>query len=322
VPLRSFDYLIIWDAHNENIDRSGASSDGQFAFSSSPDRDFLMVERWSELHPSIMGIHRSRTRDRDGPLAAVAMSIASAAAPTRFTVERPRTCARRERRHSGRVRSTGTAIVYGSCAAHGRIVDVGIRGLSLLLDAGAAPDVGERVRLDVRLDGVGRWLGLTGSVARVDARHFRTALVIELAVVPQDFEDLVQDELLSALECARMPWILLVDGARARRARVAAAFRAIGCHVIEASSPLEAIAEIDQSRRHLWAIVIGDTKPASHADELRRFFAETYPGVSVIDVGERVPTRGTPMINVDRAPVLALQIERLVGMHEHLGGLV
>lgn len=231
-------------------------------------------------------------------------------------IKHPRTG---DRRHSGRVQSTGTAIVHGSGAAHGRIVDVGAGGLSLLLEAGAAPEVGERVRLDVRLDGIGRWLGLIGSVVRVDARQAGTAVVIELVVVPQDFEDLVQDELLSAIECARLPWILLVDGARARRDRVATAFRRMGCHVIEVSSPLEAIAEIDQSRLHLWAVVIGDTKPASHADELRRFFGDAYPGVPVIDVGERKPTRGTLMINVDGAATLALQIENLVG-HEYLGG--
>jgi hypothetical protein len=231
-------------------------------------------------------------------------------------------CARRERRHGGRVRSKGTAFVHGSCAAHGRIIDLGIRGLSLLLEAGAAPDVGEPVRVDIRLDGVGAWLNLTGAVARVDARHSRTAVVIELFGVPQDFEDLVQEELLSALECTRLPWILLVDGEPARRAPVADAFRGKGYQVIEVSSPLEAFRTIDQSRLHLWAIVIGDTSPASHADGLRRYFADAYPGIPVFDVGERTRTRGKPMLDVDGSSSLALQIEDLVDLREYVGGLV
>jgi hypothetical protein len=100
-----------------------------------------------------------------------------------------------------------------------------------------------------------------------------------------------------------------------------ARFARRGCHVVETSSPLEAISEIGESRLYLRAIVIGDTEPAPHAAELRRFFGETYPGVPVIDVG-RTRTRGTPRITVDGAPALELPNENLVGMHEHLGGLV
>jgi hypothetical protein len=127
------------------------------------------------------------------------------------------TPAPRERRKSGRVQSTGTAVLRGSVAAHARILDLAIGGLRLLVDdAAAVPDVGAHVRLEVRLDGLGRWLHLIGSVVRVDARGSGAALVIELLVVPPDFEDLVQDELLSALEWAQLKRILLVDGARER----------------------------------------------------------------------------------------------------------
>lgn len=193
-----------------------------------------------------------------------------------------------ERRRSGRVEATGTAVVHGTFAAHARILDLAVGGLSLLVqDAAALPVVGAQVRLDVRLDGLGRWLPLIGSVVRIDARGSGSVLVIALLVVPPDFEDLVQDELLSALECAQLPHVLLVDGARGHRALVAGALRAMGCHVIEASSPLEAITEIDQSRLHLRAVVVADTEPASGGEDLRRFLRETYAGVPLIDVGQR-----------------------------------
>ncbi len=227
----------------------------------------------------------------------------------------------RERRKGGRVQSTGTAIVHGSFASHARIVDLAIGGLSLRVDDPAAlPDLGARVRLDVRLDGLGPWLHLIGSVLRVDARGSDAALAIELLVVPPDFEDLVQDELVSALECARQPRILLVDGARGRRELVAAALRATGCHVIEVSSPLEAIAEIDQSRLHLWAVVIADTELASQADELHRFLGEAYPHLPLIDVGKRARRPGTTTIDVDGVSALAWQIDHLVGVRERIGG--
>jgi CheY-like chemotaxis protein len=193
--------------------------------------------------------------------------------------------------------------------------------LSLLVDdAAAVPDVGAAVCLDVRLDGLGRWLYLIGSVVRVDARRSGAALVIELLVVPPEFEDLVQDELLSALECAQLPRILLVDSARGRRELVAAAFRATRFMVIEVSSPLEAIAEIDQSRLHLWAVVIADTRLAAHADDLRKFLGETYPDVPLIDVSQQVHTPGTTSLDLDGIPALALQIDNLVGIREQLGG--
>lgn len=229
--------------------------------------------------------------------------------------------AQRDRRDSGRVQSTGTAVVHGSFAAHGRILDLAIGGVSLLIDhAAPLPDIGAPVRLDVRLDGAGRWLLLSGSVARVEARRSGAVLVIELAVVPPDFEDLVQGELLSALECAHVPRVLLVDGARGRRELVAAAFRAIGYQVIEVNSPLEAIVEIDQSRLHLWAVVIADTKLASQADDLRAFLGETHPEVPLIDVGQRICRAGRTSLSVDEIPDLAWQVGNLAGFPEQLGG--
>ncbi|MFN0252804.1 MAG: PilZ domain-containing protein [Kofleriaceae bacterium] len=282
-----------------------------------------MVERPIETHASIVGENQSRTwracrsqrhRVQDVPVPVLSRTLAIPTS-SRFESEwRPTPL---ERRRSGRVRSTGTAIVHGSFAVRARILDLAIGGLSLLVDdLATAPDVGTRVRLDVRLDGLGRWLHLVGSVARVDARGPGAALAVELLAVPADFEDIVQDELLSALECARQQQILLVDGVRKRRELVATAFRAKGYHVIEVSSSLEAIAAIDQSRLHLWAVVIADTKLAWRADELRKFLAEAYPQVPLIVVGERVRRYGTTRISIDRIPDLALQIDNLVGMRE------
>jgi hypothetical protein len=187
-----------------------------------------------------------------------------------------------ERRRSGRVQATGTGVLHGTFAGHARILDLAIGGVSLLVHDAAAPaQVGAHVALDVRLDGLGHWWHLRGSVMRADACASGYVLVIALRVVPPGFEDLVQDELLSALECAERPHILLVDGAREHRELMAKGLRSTGYHVIEVSSPLEAIAEMDQSRLHLRAVIVVDTKPASHAEALRRFLRETYAEVPI-----------------------------------------
>jgi CheY-like chemotaxis protein len=215
------------------------------------------------------------------------------------------------------VNATGTAIVHGPCAIHGRLVDLSIGGISVLVERGVSSlAVGDQVHLSARLDGAGVWFRLGGSVARIDPCGLTTVLAIELFLVPQDFEDLVQNELLSVLECTCEPQILLVDAVSVRRGLVARAFRATGCGVIEVSSALEAIHEIDASRLHLWAVVIADTAIASRADDLRRFLRETYPRVPliVLGVGRRTRTR----LAVDRIPDLALQVHGLVTSREQL----
>jgi len=198
------------------------------------------------------------------------------------------------------------------------MVDLAIGGIGLLVEGGVSPlEVGDRVCVSVRLDGAGLWFRLGGSVARIDAYGLTTMLAIELFGVPQDFEDLVQNELLSALECAREPQILLVDAVHGRRDLVAAAFRAAGARVIEVSSALEAIAEIDQSRLHLRAVVIADTEVASHADDLRSYLREACPCVPMVVVGAGRRTRAH--LTVDRFPDLALQIHSLVAMRDPIG---
>lgn len=282
----------------------------------------IVKEKMGEEQRGMWGTCRSQRRHRSREVPVLSRMRAIPLVP-RFESGWQPSPAPRERRKSGRVRSTGTAVVHGEFPAHARILDLAIGGVSLLVDdAAALPDIGAPLRFDVRLDGPGRWVHLIGSVVRIDACGSGSTLVIELLAVPPDFEDLVQDELLSALECAQVPRVLLVDGIRGRRGLVAAAFRAMGHGVIEVSSPLEAIAQIDQSRLHLWAVVIADTTLACHADELRKFIGETHPEVPLIDVGQRVRRAGTTSLSVDGIPDLALQIDNLVGIPEQLGGTV
>lgn len=106
-----------------------------------------------------------------------------------------------ERRHGGRVESDGTVIVHGNPAIRGRVLDVGVGGLSLLAEGvTTTPELGTFVRLDVRFDGSGHWLPLTGVVVRSDVRETASAVAIHVCDAPPDFEDRVQDEIVFALE--------------------------------------------------------------------------------------------------------------------------
>jgi CheY-like chemotaxis protein len=230
---------------------------------------------------------------------------------------RPALRRRRERRHTGRVETTGTVVVHADGVAfRARIVDLAIGSVSVRVASTAQPpSIGTRVRVDLRVDGMGRWIHLHGHIHRVVDGAVSSELVIDLEGVPPSFEDLVQDELLAALECARTPHVLLVDIDRGRRELVAAAFRVIGVHVIEATSPIEAIADLDESQLHPWAIAIADSDLDASAVELRRFIGEIYPCVPLIAIGRLRHAGASASLVVDEIPDLALQVLHLFDIH-------
>ena len=218
-----------------------------------------------------------------------------------------------DERHAGRVESTGTVVVHaGDVVIHGRIVDLALEEIRMYVDSTVeAPPVGTRVRVDLRVDGLGRWIHLHGHVQRINARAAAHEIIIQLEGVPSSFEDLVQDELLASLECARTPHVLVVALDRRHRELVAASFRAIGFHVIEARSPVETIAVLCESQLHPWAIAIADTDLDAAADELRRFITEAYPGVPLIAIGQDRHAEPSMRLVIDHVPDLALQVHQL-----------
>jgi hypothetical protein len=74
------------------------------------------------------------------------------------------------------------------------------------------------------------------------------------------------------------PRMILVDTRGKRRNTIANAFRSGGCDVIEASTPLEAIAHLGGSRFELGLIAIADTVPETVAEELREFLLVEHLG--------------------------------------------
>jgi hypothetical protein len=184
-----------------------------------------------------------------------------------------------DRRHAQRVDTEGTALVHlhhrTLCA---RIADVSTSGVRLRLARGLelASLADARVVVELRLDGARNgWLRFPGTVQRVDGAAYE--VVVAFDAVPADFEDVIQDELVAALEGDRSHFVLLVDADPHRRSALARAFSTAGCRVAETCAPLEALSALDESKTHFSLIAIADTSPAIIGEEFRRFIAAVHP---------------------------------------------
>ena len=172
-----------------------------------------------------------------------------------------------ELRSTLRVRSKGSIRIHcGSHVIRGRLVDMAVGGVCVRAEL-PIDLIGEPVRVDLTLDAAtAKHFALLGRVLRVSLPTRRVAIGFD--AVPEDFEDWVQDELLAAVKHDTLPRMILVDTAEGRRSKIASAFRNAGCHVTEASTPLEAIAHLGGSRFEPGLIAIADSVPETAAEQL------------------------------------------------------
>src|SRR5687767_4125770 len=171
-----------------------------------------------------------------------------------------------ERRQHVRAQACGDVMLRGGGerAVHGRAVVVSATtlevncqlGFSLLAMAGMS------VEIEVRLDGDSQWLWFHGQVARVRAADH--SLVIAVAALPAALTRLVAEAEQAGVAPIE---VMVVDGDRGRRARIAEAFRAEGCHVVEVSSTSDALAALSNAPVATELIAVADTDPDSVASE-------------------------------------------------------
>ena len=208
-----------------------------------------------------------------------------------------------------RVAASGSVHVRGrALSLAGRVIDLSSGGVRVQVARGGKHLAsGTPVRVSIRLDGSrSKWLHLDGGVRRIDERHFAVMFRNRLP----ELDDVVQNELVAALEAHHVPEVMIVDGEAARRDLVASAFRAAGCRVTATQTALGAIHALDESRT--WMLAIADTT-SSDADELRRHVRDAFPLVSRIAIG----TRRSAGISIDGMPDLAKQVDALVGARNH-----
>lgn len=197
-----------------------------------------------------------------------------------------------ERRRHARV-SVRAAVIVRSAghAVHGTAVSVSATTLEVGCQLGASllAMAGADVEITMRLNGAtGGWFALSGRVRRVRAASH--SVVIALASVPPPLATWIAEQTdrteVSAIE------VMVVDRDSGRRIQIAAAFRAEGCHVIEAGTPLEALDELERASFTTDVIAVADTDPDRIGIDLRDHLDDAGNAL-VISIGdpEWTPTR-------------------------------
>src|SRR5678816_42689 len=117
-----------------------------------------------------------------------------------------------EQHDAARVAASGTLVLKDRDHwMRARLVDLAVGGPRIRIAAGWVPLAGASVWLALRLDGRGSWLRAHGRVGPIEIASGATELVVELDLVPTDFEDVIQDQLLAELECSRRRHVVIVD---------------------------------------------------------------------------------------------------------------
>lgn len=194
---------------------------------------------------------------------------------------------RPERRQHVRIEPKG-ALLFRA-AGHeqrGRIANLSEGGVYVLTDASAAKQLLDRsIEIELRLDaGHAEWFRATGQIVR--AQEDGVAIAFDLLAAP-----LLRmiDELSSASRAhARVMSVVIVDADAQRCSAMAAGFRATGCRVVEAATPLEAIVRLGESSFEPDVIAIADSYPSAAAAEMRTFVERDHPNAKLITIGDEL----------------------------------
>jgi hypothetical protein len=168
----------------------------------------------------------------------------------------------------------------------GRLANVGIGGLCATTLV-TVPDriLGRTIELEIRFDTQhGAWIQLTGRVLRIGA----TSIAVGFDAVPDNFDKLLDETLTASLQRNRVLSIVLLDATIERRARMAEAFRAAGCAVVDVSTPLEAIVRLGEFHFEPDVIAIADSLPTTISGELRRFVETEHPQAKLVTIGDDI----------------------------------
>ncbi len=200
-----------------------------------------------------------------------------------------RTGAHPERRRHARICPKGSSILrVDSHALQGRIANLGEGGM-LITDVDAPERLlGRLADVEVRLDGgFAQWLQATGRIVRIEPG----GVAIAFDTLSGELRSML-DELTTASRARiRVLSVVLIDADAQRRSAMTAGFRATGCGVIEAATPLEAIVRLGESSFEPDVIAIADSHPAAAADEMRVFVERYHPNAKLVTIGDEVLRR-------------------------------
>jgi CheY-like chemotaxis protein len=191
---------------------------------------------------------------------------------------------RPERRRHNRLTPKGTVIVRaGTYVLRGRVSNLSRSGV-MSRTRTTAPErlLGSQVEIDLRFDGLGKWLECKGRLLRIGAN----SLALSLDVVPPNFTRIVDDLHAGSDHHDRRLSVVLVESRPERRQEMTQAFRTAGCTVIDVSTPLEAIVRLGEAEFEPDLIAVADSLPSSISDELRRFVDTEHPQAMLVAVGD------------------------------------
>ncbi len=140
--------------------------------------------------------------------------------------------------------------------------------------------------IELRLDGAhAEWLRASCRVVRLQADGVAMSFAEPgPAVLVRMLRDLATESRAHDRELS----IVLIDSAADRRSAMAAGFRATGCAVIEAATPLEAIVSLGESTFEPDVIAVADTPTSENAREMREFVERDHPKAKLITIGDEI----------------------------------
>jgi hypothetical protein len=198
-----------------------------------------------------------------------------------------RTGAGSERRRHPRICPKGTSFLrVDGQELHGRIANLGEGGMLVITDVDAPERLlGRGTDVEVRLDGgFAQWLQATGRIVRIASG----GVAIAFDTLSGELRAMI-DELATASRARiRVLSVVLIDADAERRSAMTAGFRATGCGVIEAATPLEAIVRLGESSFEPDVIAIADSDPSAAADQMRGFVERNHPNAKLVAIGDSV----------------------------------
>lgn len=187
-----------------------------------------------------------------------------------------------ERRKHARIALKGTAILLaGEHAVRARLVNLSHGGfLARTLVTPPMQLLGRSVDIELRLDDPrAQWNRLEGKLVRIGDESVAIWLDATPALVR-----LVDDMTNASRTRDRVISVILIDEDATRRELLGAAFRTVGCSLIEAATSLEAIVRLGESSFEPDVIAVADSIPAATANEMREFVGRNHPHVKLVSI--------------------------------------
>jgi len=187
-----------------------------------------------------------------------------------------------DRRHSFRVAVDGLALLWfkDRIAGRYRVADLSIGGC--LLRDGPACDLGSEYGLVLHLPTEAA-MRLPAKVVRQGTTDFgRRELGVAFLARPPWTEDRIQNLVIQNLERERSSTqgrVLVVDSNSLRRDVLVERLMSLGCEVLEATTPVEAVWELENGPMDIHTAFIARSLGRSDGRDLVRFIGSRYNGV-------------------------------------------